>query len=569
MTLIDVIVGVSVMLLVFLGIFGAFRISIELVFSTKAKTGAISLITERMESVRALAYDDVGTVGGIPSGNLAQVEQVTLNGVVYTMRTLIQYVDAPEDGLDINDENGVTADYKVVKVEAAWNVKESSRSTFAVTHIAPKGIESLTGGGTLRVNVFNATAAPIENASVRIVNAGTSPAIDVTAQTNSSGSIAFPGTPEATGYEIYVTKSGYSSAQTYGVSGGNPNPSPNHVSVVEGQTTTQSLAIDTLGSLRTFTYEPAGPGSFTDTFANQSQLLVTSNTTVSGGALVLVDTAGVYETSGNAFSSYIEPTQLVSWNEITYASSTPADTSLAVRLYYFDGSVYALVPDGDLPNNSTGFTQSPIDISGLDIATYASLQLGAFLDTADTAVTPELLQWSLSYIAGPTLLPNVPFTIRGSKTIGTDSGGAPIYKYSDTFSTTQFGEWVITPLEWDAFTLELGTGSGYDISERCDHNISVQPNEDKEVVVTVVPNTARTMRVVVTASGAVVEGASVNITSTADNETKNSSACGQAFFGSLDADNYTVSVTKAGFQPHATVVAVGGDELLEVSLISQ
>ena len=172
MTLIDVIVGVSVMLLVFLGIFGAFRISIELVFSTKAKTGAISLITERMESVRALAYDDVGTVGGIPSGNLAQVEQVTLNGVVYTMRTLIQYVDAPEDGLDINDENGVTADYKVVKVEAAWNVKESSRSTFAVTHIAPKGIESLTGGGTLRVNVFNATAAPIENASVRIVNAG-------------------------------------------------------------------------------------------------------------------------------------------------------------------------------------------------------------------------------------------------------------------------------------------------------------------------------------------------------------------------------------------------------------
>ena len=49
LSLIDVIVGVFVMLLVFLGIFGAFRISIELVFSTKAKTGATSLITERME----------------------------------------------------------------------------------------------------------------------------------------------------------------------------------------------------------------------------------------------------------------------------------------------------------------------------------------------------------------------------------------------------------------------------------------------------------------------------------------------------------------------------------------
>ena len=515
--------------------------------------------------VRALAYDDVGTVGGIPAGNIAQLEQVTLNGVLYTLRTLIQYVDAPEDGLDLLDENGITADYKLVKVEATWNVKSSARSLFAVTHIAPKGIESLTGGGTLRVNVFDATAAPVEGASVRIVNNTANPAIDVTAQTNSAGSVAFPGTPEEVDYEIYVSKSGFSSAQTYGVTVENPNPSPNHVAVVEGQTTTMSFAIDTLGTLRTLTFEPPGPGSFDDTFTNQSNLLATSSVTVVDGALVLEDTAGVYETSGNAFSTYITPSLLVSWNELTFASSTPENTAVAVRLYYFDGAVYTLVPDSDVPNNSTGLSGGTTDISSLNTATYSSLQLGAALTTADTSTTSELLDWSVSYIAGPTPLANVPFTIVGSKTIGTDSGGAPLYKYDETFTTSSSGEWTIDPIEWDAYTLELANGSGYDISERCDHDVSVLPNENKDVSVTVVPDTAHTVRIAVFENNNAVADALVDIDSGTYSENANTSSCGQVFFDALVEDTYTLTVSKSGFQTHMEDVAVSGDDVVVVT----
>ena len=514
MTLIDVVVGTSIMLIIFLGIFGAFRISIELVFSTKAKTGAISVLTEKLEYIRGLPYDSVGTVGGIPAGNIPQIEQVSLNGLTYTVNTLIQYVDAPEDGLDINDENGITADYKTVKVEIFWNVKESSRSTFAVTRIAPIGQESLEGGGTLRVNVFDNEVDPVEGATVRIVNGATSPAIDVSAETNNAGSVSFPGTPEESGYEIYVTKTGYSSAQTYGVTAGNPNPSPIHVSVAESETTAASFAIDLDGALRFFTFEPEGPGSFDDTFTDETGLSSTNQVVTVSGALTLEEVAeGEYAASGSAFSNSISPSYLASWNEIMFASTTPENTTLSVRLYYFDGSVFTLVPDEDLPNNSTGFTESPIDISLLGTGTYSSLQLGAFLDTADPAQTPELLDWSLSYRAGPSPLPNVDFDIHGEKTIGTDAGGQPVYKYNDSFTTTQFAEWFIDPIEWDEYTVVLGSPNpAYDVVERCPNIIAPAPGEVLDVSVTLGTDTDHSLRVIVTdENGGVLSGATVTL----------------------------------------------------------
>ena len=179
MTLIETIVGIFIMLLVFLSIFGSFRLAIELVYNTKAKTGAVALITEQMEYVRARTYDAVGTVGGIPAGPIPQIQHKTINTILYTIRTLIQYVDAPEDGLGAADTNNVTADYKSIKVEVTWSVHGKPRSTFAVTRISPHGVETLGSGGTLRVEAFNALAAFISGATVRIENAGARPAVEV------------------------------------------------------------------------------------------------------------------------------------------------------------------------------------------------------------------------------------------------------------------------------------------------------------------------------------------------------------------------------------------------------
>lgn len=562
MTLVDVVVGVAVMVLIFLAIFGAFRISIELVFSTKAKTGAVSLITERMEEVRSLPYGSVGTVGGIPAGNIPQVEQVTLNGIPYTVRTVIQYTDAPEDGLDAADTNSITADYKTVKVEVLWNVKDSSRSTFAVTRVAPVGIETLEDGGTLRVSVFNRDINPVETAAVRIVNAGTDPVIDVTVSTNENGVVSFPGAPEAGGYEITATKAGYSTDQTYDATVANPNPSPAHVAVIDETTTSISFFIDVLSSLNFSTWEPPAAGVFSDPFDDQSMLLTTSTTTTSGGVLVLEESAPtLYEPSGTAASDPVTSTFLDVWDEVTFTASTPPSTTLTVQLFYFDGNNYVIVPDGDLANNATGFTSGPIDISSLSTTTYSTLQLRAALATTDPTATPQLSEWAISYMDGPVPLPGVSFDIHGSKTIGTN-GGNPVYKYDDSFTTDSSALWTIDDVEWDIYTVTLT--DAYDIAEKCPNDLDVVPNTTVNVHYYLASDTTNSLRVYVANGSTPLEDATIDVSGVGAAE---SSACGQAYFGGMTSADYTVTVSKPGFQTHQQVVTVSGDVEFEVGLV--
>ena len=169
-TLIEALVGVALIVLVFTALVGAFRLGLELLTTTKARIGATALANEQMEYIRSLPYDSVGTAGGIPSGPIPQSATTTVNGVEYTRRTFIQYVDAPQDGLDVSDENGITADYKIAKVEMTWSIRERPYALSLLTNIVPKGVESIAGGGTLRINVFDALGGPVQGATVRVVN---------------------------------------------------------------------------------------------------------------------------------------------------------------------------------------------------------------------------------------------------------------------------------------------------------------------------------------------------------------------------------------------------------------
>jgi hypothetical protein len=61
-------------------------------------------------------------------------------------------------------------------------------------------------------------------------------------------------------------------------------------------------------------------------------------------------------------------------------------------------------------------------------------------------------------------LGNVSFTMRGDKTIGTDTDSQPVYKYNENLVTDGGGNLAITDLEWDSYTITLPTGSPYDFS---------------------------------------------------------------------------------------------------------
>lgn len=564
MTLVDVVVGVGVMLVIFLSIFGAFKIAIDLVFSTKAKAGGVALTTQQMEYIRGLAYDAIGTVGGIPSGSIPQLQQQSVNGIQYTVRTLVLYVDAPEDGTGGSDSTGVTADYKLIKVETLWSIRGSSRSTFAVSRVSPHGVEALTNGGTLRVNVFDALAAPVGDATVRIQNASTSPAIDVSIDTDSQGSIIIPGAPPASNYKISVTKGGYSSAQTYDTTTANPNPNPAHVSIVNQQTTTISFAIDRTGSLAVSTWSPIGVSSFTDTFTDQSKLSATTSTTVEGGELKLYDDGFGYALSGTALSSSVTPNYLASWDTVTWSATTSAEITARVHVYYLSNDQYVLVPDADLPGNGVGFTSSPVSLVTVIPSSYPSLKIGAVLATTNASSTPVIGDWTLNYRAGPTPLPNIQFTTRGAKTIGQTNAGVPIYKFSQTNTTSGEGTYTIQPMEWDSYAMEIG-GSTYDVSEQCPDPLAVAPSESKSVSLMLVPKTTNSLRVTASSAGVALSGATVALVGST-NATSTSSTCGQAFFSGLSSGAYTLTVSKSGLQTAQESISVSGATLVPVTL---
>lgn len=564
MSFIDVVVGTGVMLTVFLSIFGAYRLAIDLVYNTKARVGGVALVTKQLEYLRSQPYDSLGTVGGIPAGAVPQLATTTLNNIPYTVRTLILYRDDPADGSGGADSNSITADYKEIKVEALWQVRGRSFSTSALTRVAPHGIESLTSGGTLRVNVFDALAAPVQGASVRIVNASTSPTIDVTVLSDAGGSVALPGAPQASNYKITVSKDGYSSAQTYDITTQNPNPNPAHISVANQQTTTISFAIDRVGTMRVTTLSPIDVGAYQDLFPNAAGLAATTSVVVLGGEALLEDSDLGYPLLGEARSIDVAPDELASWDEASWSATTPPDTALRVHVVYPTGGSYALVPDAVLAGNSAGFTSGLVTLSTLSTSTFPSLALRAVFETTNASSTPTLEDWRVDYHAGPSPVPNVGFTIYGTKTIGTSISGAPIYKFVQTNTTASDGSWLITPIEWDTYTMVL-TGSTYDVSEVCPSPVVLQPGADLVETLLLVPKSSHSLRVEVAAGGVPLPDASVTVTNPG-NKSGTTSSCGQAFFSGLSASDYTVTVTKQGYQDSVQSVSVSGATVLTVPL---
>ena len=121
----------------------------------------------------------------------------------------------------------------------------------------------------------------------------------------------------------------------------------------------------------------------------------------------------------------------VRWND----DETTGD--IKYQVYYDVSGTPTIVPDGDLPNNSSGFDDSPIDISGLDTTTYNKLYIKATL--TDVGGSPLLQDWTCE--AGftiPTIAGIARATSDGDMTIswGSISGKTYDVYYSDTLQGT-------------------------------------------------------------------------------------------------------------------------------------
>jgi len=568
-SLIEIVIGIALFLIIALGVYSAFRLSVKVVHQSKARITAIMLANERIEEVRNLPYNDIGTIGGIPSGDIPQTENVVKNGVVFTVKTTISYVDDPFDGTAPDDS--VPNDYKRVKVKVFWSGLFEGE-VVSITDVAPRGLESTVGGGNLLVSVFDALGNPIPQADIHIVNNNVDPQIDVVYQSNDNGQYLVAGAPTSTeSYEITVSKSGYSTDRTYGKDEV-VNPLNPHATVLEGQLTQISFSIDKLSEFSIDTLSCWGSDDFSDSFLDTSKVSYFDDVDIGEGKVVLATSTIGYVSTGDLISKEINPDSLIKWDKFTFSDEEPSDTKITYQLYYSTNTLWSLIPDFDLPGNSVGFESSPIDISSLSTSTYYKLKIKGNLSTNNSSITPILYNWQVSWKNNiPVPIPNVSFHIRGNKIIGTDINDDPCYKYSATSTTDSNGHTDISDLEWDKYTFtikeeNLDLVSTDPISDPVGEDIELLPDTTLNVKLYL---EAQNSLLVTVKDGENLKGifnAQVKLYNLSYDKTQLTNENGQVMFIPLDTGTYNLEIQAEGYQSYSGTVDISKDQTITVNL---
>ncbi|KKR21681.1 MAG: hypothetical protein UT50_C0005G0015 [Candidatus Moranbacteria bacterium GW2011_GWA2_39_41] len=257
-TLIEALTVLFIFSLITMTFYSIFSVGTRYILESKNRLGGVALANERMEIIRNLKYDDIGIVGGIPSGNLVAEEDVTESKHAYHVKTFVQYVDDPFDGVLPADV--IPTDYKRVKVTVSWNGVNNAQSDISlVARFVPAGIEQAASGGILAVNIMGSNGIGVPQASVHITNSSVSPAVNVTAMTDDTGNLMLPGAKQSIqGYNITVTKNGYETVETIDPDSVSYSVTDTPASVVEGMLNMKSIVQDKFAKLKIITTDAQG-----------------------------------------------------------------------------------------------------------------------------------------------------------------------------------------------------------------------------------------------------------------------------------------------------------------------
>lgn len=258
-TLVEVLVGATVFLIVSLAAYNAYIGLFRLIDLSQYKILAVNLANEQFEIARNMPYEDVGIVGGIPSGNLVQNQTLVRGGVTFNVRTTVRNLDLAFDGVIGGSPNDLSpADNKLVDITVSCTGCRNMQPVSLTGQIAPKNLETASTNGALFVRVFDANGQPVQGATVSITNVATTTTISIEDVTDSTGMLQIVDVPPGvTAYRIVVSKTGYSIDRTYPPGGsGNPTPSKPDATVLLQQVTQVSFAIDKVGVLNISSVSP-------------------------------------------------------------------------------------------------------------------------------------------------------------------------------------------------------------------------------------------------------------------------------------------------------------------------
>jgi len=250
-TLVEVLVSIAIFLIFSMAIYGGVTSVFKIVYSSRMQILETALISEQLEIVRNISYDNIGIVAGVPEGVIPHSQTITRNNVDFSIITTVRNIDDPFDGTvgGIPDDTS-PADYKLVEISATCIGCPQKVPVVLSTVVAPKGLEGASDNGHIFINAFDADGLPVSQANVHVVNSATDPDTVIDDVTGSDGWLKIIDTPTGTlSYHITVSKDGYSSDYTIEPSVDNTNPSKLPSNVVTQTVTEIYFSIDELADL--------------------------------------------------------------------------------------------------------------------------------------------------------------------------------------------------------------------------------------------------------------------------------------------------------------------------------
>jgi prepilin-type N-terminal cleavage/methylation domain-containing protein len=267
-TLVELLVAIIVLGIVVISFYNLFAGLIHSAVLMKRKSVALTLATNQMEYLKSLPYNNLAVVGGsiITSNPIPATATYTIDGVVYTVRTSINYLDDAFDGCGYypnntlkqaycrnyayanNNSNDLNpADYKSVHIK----VTDTSNLILSEvdTQIAARVAETNSNTGGMFVNVIDENGDPLEAATVHLVNTTTTPAVNISDTTDSNGNAIFfslPPDPNSYDYNITASMSGYSTLTTIAPSG-SLQPNYSNQKVINQQSSLVTLQLKPQG----------------------------------------------------------------------------------------------------------------------------------------------------------------------------------------------------------------------------------------------------------------------------------------------------------------------------------
>lgn len=386
-TLIETILGLVVMSIMVLAVSNLFISNLQSVTLGKARAIGLAVANEQIEYLRDLPYQSVATAGGAiyPPGTIPDSQTLTRGGYNFTVKTEINYVDDPYDGISSGPANGKPkdlnpADYRKAQIDVY--LKSSGQLVAKLTtDIAGKAAETASSTGIISIRVIDANGQPVANASVHITNTNPTPDVDITTTTDNQGLVVVPNLPpdSSNRYQVTASLGGYSTDQTLPDPAGAQTAVNINPNVLVQQITPVTLAIDRVSSLNLRVTDPAGAA-----LGNKAITITGAKKTKQNPDVYKYSQVSTTDASGNISLSSMEwdsysftppaGSYLVSSQPYAPAALQP-NSSLTVNLVVSASSSYPTVTKLSPTSAPTGTANVSLVITGTNLAAGSNVVL--------------------------------------------------------------------------------------------------------------------------------------------------------------------------------------------------